>query len=445
MRNLLQKLLLGCLGLAATAAATATAEKSPPRARPLFRDFVGVCGHTVQFKPDLYWPVARQVRDYHPVEWDLPKDTSLMPEWPFARNRVSWEQVYGSWAKRGYTTCVCLNIDEVEKKVQWKDMEKDSFTYARQFAENFGPGGNWPYVPTVEIGNEPGLIDDATYLRLYKAMASGIRAGNPKLKIATCNVEPGKSDRYWKGVDVIRPALDLVDILRIHRYAIAEGWPVWRRSYPEDSKTPFLSTIQELLHWRDKNAADKLVYVSEFGWDSSTKKPDPKGEWAKWIGSTDEEQAMYLVRSFFLLAEMGVDKAFVYFFNDEDTPSLHAASGLTRNFEPKPAYHAVAWMLGHLQDYRFSQALLKDPEAGYAFLLEPENGTKRPILAVWQANKPQGTKMTISLPAALQGQKPARAEKMPLDNQKPSSIDFSWDSGKLTVPSGPHPVLVFFD
>ncbi len=68
---------------------------------------------------------------------------------------------------------------------------------------------------------------------------------------------------------------------------------------------------------------------------------------------------MWLVRSYFLFAEMGIDKAFVYFFNDEDKPAFHACSGLTRNFQPKPGYHAIAWMLEHLADYRFSRAILK--------------------------------------------------------------------------------------
>ena len=39
--------------------------------KPLMRDFIGINGHTVQFKPELYRPVCGLVRDYHPVEWDL--------------------------------------------------------------------------------------------------------------------------------------------------------------------------------------------------------------------------------------------------------------------------------------------------------------------------------------------------------------------------------------
>jgi len=52
---------------------------------PLFRDFVGINGHTVRFKPDLYQSVCRIVYGYHPAGWDLAKNTGTLPEWPFAK------------------------------------------------------------------------------------------------------------------------------------------------------------------------------------------------------------------------------------------------------------------------------------------------------------------------------------------------------------------------
>ena len=58
--------------------------------KPLMRDFIGLNVHTVNFKPDLYAPVTKVLRDYHPIGWDLGKDTSVMPEFPFAKNRVDW-------------------------------------------------------------------------------------------------------------------------------------------------------------------------------------------------------------------------------------------------------------------------------------------------------------------------------------------------------------------
>jgi hypothetical protein len=88
----MKRILTVLISLAATVAFGQTGK------HPLFRDFVGLCGHTVQFKPELYQPVCRVVRDYHPVKWDLADDTSVMPVWPFAKNRVSWEKVYRSEA-----------------------------------------------------------------------------------------------------------------------------------------------------------------------------------------------------------------------------------------------------------------------------------------------------------------------------------------------------------
>src|SRR3569623_1718257 len=229
------------------------------------------------------------------------------------------------------------------------------------------------------------------------------------MKIVTCNVEAGKSDRYWKGADLFKNRAALYDVLQIHRYAIAEQWPVWRRTYPENPAVPYLSSVQKLLDWRDANAPGKEVWVTEFGWDSSTQKPDPKGPWAKWMGSTDEAQACWLVRSYLLFAGMGVDKAFAYYFNDDDKPQLHACSGLTRHYQPKPAYHAVSWMLRSLADYRFSKVLRGSLEDGYAFEFVSDKPDAPVIWALWHATK---TEHVMKLP--LEGRKFLRAELMPL-------------------------------
>ena len=74
-------------------------------------------------------------------------------------------------------------------------METDSRAYARAFAKIAGPGGR-DWLEAVEIDNEPGNYSDADYARLFDAMSRGIREGDPKLKIATCNVTAGKSGKY---------------------------------------------------------------------------------------------------------------------------------------------------------------------------------------------------------------------------------------------------------
>src|SRR5687767_7251096 len=95
--------IIGTLVLASLPALPVAAQDD---AKPLFRDFIGINGHTIQFKPDLYKPVATQVRDYHPFSWDVGDETDFATTFPFARNRVDWGSVYGSWKAAGYTTNV---------------------------------------------------------------------------------------------------------------------------------------------------------------------------------------------------------------------------------------------------------------------------------------------------------------------------------------------------
>ena len=76
---------------------------------------------------------------------------------------------------------------------------------------------------------------------------------------------------------------------------------------------------------------------------------------------TDEQQAQWLVRSFLLFSAMDVDRAYLFFHNDEDQASLHAASGLTCHFQPKPAFYGVAHLFATLGDY--PRCPCRDPKA----------------------------------------------------------------------------------
>src|ERR1051325_1520846 len=324
-------------------------------ASPPFRDFMGINGHTVQFRPELYRPVASLVRDYHPIEWDLGNDSDFATEFPFARNRVNWDAVYGSWKKSGWRIDVSLMFESLPRD-KWKDLAKDARAYGERFARAFGPSSKLALAESVEIGNEPGKWSDADYRMMFENMARGLRAGDPKLQIATCALTTGKSHDYAKSVQCIAGLEDLYDILNAHSYPELEGWPTWKRSFPEDPRLKkFVSDITDLCHWRDQHASGKQVWLTEFGYDATTKKPDPKTEFKNWVGVTEEQQAIWLARSWLLFATLPIDRAYVYFFNDSDEPHVHGSSGLTRNLVPKPAFHAAAHLQKILHDYRFAR------------------------------------------------------------------------------------------
>ena len=71
--------------------------------RPLMQDFIGINGHTVQFKPELYRPVCGLVRDGHPVRMGLGQGSrrNFTGGSRFREAGVDWNQVYGSWSAKG--------------------------------------------------------------------------------------------------------------------------------------------------------------------------------------------------------------------------------------------------------------------------------------------------------------------------------------------------------
>lgn len=398
--------------------------------RPLMRDFIGLNGHTVQFKPELYRPTARLARDYHPVEWDLGKETAALPEFPFAKNRVDWSGVYGSWQKQGWVVDACLMFESVPQE-NWKDIDADAKAYGRAFAKEFGPSGPRKLVESVEIGNEPGKWSDADYARMLKAMAGGVREGDAKLKIATCNLTTGKSGDYEKSTACLEGLTDLVDVLTIHTYAQLENWPTWKRSFPEDPALPrYLKDVEDLCEWRDRHAPGKPVWITEFGYDSTTKPQEKEGDFSKWVGVTDEQQAQWLVRSLLVFSAMPVERAYIYFFNDEDKASLHASAGLTRNFQPKPSFHAVSHLQKTLGDYRFSR-IVKNEASGVR-VQEYLHGSD-PKKIVWAVWTPTGDGKAVRAALRNTPGKLVASTKMPLTEKEAAAIETKLANGGVEI------------
>ena len=67
-------------------------------------------------------------------------------------------------------------------------------------------------------------------------------------------------------------------MLAVHVYPEVAQHPTWERSYPENPKLlRYLNDIEALCRWRDEHAPEKEVWVTEFGYDSSTKPAELRG------------------------------------------------------------------------------------------------------------------------------------------------------------------------
>lgn len=370
--------------------------------RPLFKNFMGINGHFT-FKPELYNQVCRLVRNYHNIDWDVRKPgDDYYP--PFTVNGVNWKKdVYKPWKDAGFETDVCLqlarfNAGAENYKQLWEGKERWCYDYAKSIASYFGPSGSEKLLTSIEIGNEPGVkFDAALYKTIFKNMAQGIRDGDSKIKILTPTVTVGTPNDYaqdLKGIYAQSDILPFYDVINLHTYAsVHESEGPFNRSYPEDPTIEYLNEIDKTIKWRDEHAPNKEIWITEFGYDAATAEAmKNRKDWAlklDWQGYTDEQQAQYLVRSYLAFAERGIERAYLFYYNDEDEASIHAASGITRHFIPKMSFWALKQLYETLGDYRLKRIVKK--QAGDIYVYEFENGSN-PNQLIWVAWSPTGTK-----------------------------------------------------
>ncbi len=373
--------------------------------KPLMKDFMGLNGH-FQFKPDLYKQVVKQVRNYHNVDWDVakPGDPITIPN---TINGVDWKNdLYLFWKNAGFETDICIQFasfgaENQNFKTIWKGKEQWSYDYTKAMAKYFGPSGTEKLATTFEIDNEPGKrVDAATFQTIFKQMAKGIRDGDPKAKIVTPTIQARAADDYSQDVRTFYGQADILplyDVLNVHTYPTlpqGAGNPnSWNRTYPEDASANYLKVAQEVIDWRNTTAPGKQVWITEFGYDAPTEAAmKNRTGWfleLDWQGHTDLQQAQYLVRSFLAFAPMDINRAYLYYFNDEDEAAFHAASGLTRKFVPKMSFYAVKQLYNTLGEYRFARVIKK--ETGDVFVYEFRHGSD-PNNRVWVAWSPTGVK-----------------------------------------------------
>ena len=154
------------------------------------------------------------------------------------------------------------------------------------------------------------------------------------------------------------------------------------------------------------------------------------------------QQAQWIVRSLLLFSALPVERAYIYFFNDSDQPSLHASAGLTRNFEPKPSFHAVAHLQKTLGDYRFQKVVTNNPGQLRVHQYQHATDPKKTCWAVWS---PTGGKQThratlTNLPGKL-----TSSTRMPLSGQPAPPVTVTETANKaLTLKVSETPVYLHF-
>ena len=246
---------------------------------PLLRDFMGINGH-FHFDPIQYAQTCKLARNYHNLNWDVKKPGDPIT-FPVCVNKVNWKtHVYGKWTAQNFENSLCAQFGSFGESNQdyasiWRNQEGWCFEYGKAMARYFGPSGKEKLITSIEIDNEPGNdFDDALYQSIFKNMARGIRAGDPKVKIVTCTAHATAADKYSKDLRKTfadPEMLPLFDVINLHTYAqLKKGitQSPWTRTYPEGKDTPYLQVVKDTVRWRDRIAPDKEIWITEFGYDS---------------------------------------------------------------------------------------------------------------------------------------------------------------------------------
>jgi hypothetical protein len=137
------------------------------------------------------------------------------------------------------------------------------------------------------------------------------------------------------------------DVINIHTYCTDDkkGYSPENENYGlEKNLTPFLS-------WCEKTLPGMPVWLTEFGWDTYGTSAT-----GSYIFAPPQQQANYLVRSYFIALKMGFGKAFMFMDKDPNSTSTlqYNSSGLLTDqgagLAKKPSFYYLATMQNLIGD-----------------------------------------------------------------------------------------------
>jgi hypothetical protein len=142
------------------------------------------------------------------------------------------------------------------------------------------------------------------------------------------------------------------------------------------------------------------------------------------------------------LSSTDIERAYLYFFDDKDEAQLHGASGITRNYKPKPSFYAMSHLYKSLDDYHFAKAVLQREGDVYCFQYDRADAPAEHIFVVW---RPTGDAEIrhITLPFNESAGKIYKTERMPLSAEKAEKVNWKKTDTGIDIEGGPLPVFIW--
>lgn len=376
-------------------------------------------------------------RDYK--TWTFGYDRSLYPEAATFFNgnyHTAMRVLYQALKQKNTESVPCFMFDMKDTKPQLDGSDKNDpnsyvmyAEFVHQFTLKYGnnpanttdlvrltkgqrPEVNTDLIKWIEIGNEPNGEDSTGYTPYQLAaftsasydghcgtMTSpsgsglGIKTADPNVKVAMSGLA-GIQNRYVKAMcfwlEHNRTDGELgFDAINIHTYCRKtieyNGYAIEVGVSPEEGD--LAGSLADIINFRDTYYPDKEVWLTEFGWDTNQDYLTQGSSHAYGPYTGRQVQAMWLARSYFILASIGVDRAAMYMCRDvgaeETSVGKYGTSGYMNHngTEKKDAYYYLYTLKSVMSDMYFVEIIDSGNEDVWVYKFE--NGQGKTCYAVW--------------------------------------------------------------
>ncbi len=176
------------------------------------------------------------------------------------------------------------------------------------------------------------------------------------------------------------------DVINIHTYCTDQtnGYSPEHENYGLEKK------LGEFMNWCKATLPGMPVWLTEFGWDT----------WAEngnhsYVYAPPQQQANYILRSFFIALDMGFLKAFLFMDKDPNSTNTlqYSSSGLLTDknagLQKKPSYYYMATLQNVLGDFDYNSTVAYGDSVGdndvYCFkFVDHQNHN---VYALWTRNR----------------------------------------------------------
>jgi hypothetical protein len=203
--------------------------------------------------------------------------------------------------------------------------------------------------------------------------------------LAALNIEFIKGMKLWSDYNRTKTQKFPADVLNFHHYCNSnegKGQPILGISPEQDG---LKNKLKEVVAYRNAHLPNLEIWLTEFGYDTH----EGSTQAAPAIGNTSsfEVQGRWLLRSYLEIAASGIDRAFLYNFEDYgfETTTQYMTSGLVKGApgnEKKISWYYMACLKNVLKGYSFSKEI-PSGQADVNVYCFKSSANNKLVYAVW--------------------------------------------------------------